>query len=218
MTDSWDLGNAAEDLVQAQIEASGWHHIADKQFDDAWAPMIKSDTTDIIRPDFMVSRRGRSVWIEVKAKQKPVQWNGEDPGERHGINKKNYDHYIRATSVTGSPCWMFLYELSTGLLLCQDLSTLPVVSRRVKDSYPPGDKYGEDMVFFKKTDFHEKQIANEHYPESFMGQDKLPLKNVADPKDALLFPGSSLGKDPRAELNRSLGDFATDGGDEEVDT
>jgi hypothetical protein len=203
-----DLGDKAEALVEAQVSASGWRYIADRQFRDGRAPMIQGEDDDNIRPDFSVSKAGDSVWIEVKGKTDSCPHNGV---ERHGIDLPNWQHYTRVASHTGMPCWLFVYEQSTGTLLCADLADLSVADKRIKDEYPPDDPYGGPMVFFNRRDFHPKPIDRAEYPEQFFGQGKLPLENVSDDSEVPLFPNSDLG-DQSDTSNHRLGDFATDGG------
>lgn len=203
--DSHDLGDKAEALVEAQVAASGWRYIADRQFRDGSPPMIQSDDGDNIRPDFSVSKAGNSVWIEVKGKRDSHPHAGV---ERHGIDLPNWRHYNRVSSHTGMPCWLFVYEQSTGTLLCADLGDLPVADKRIKDEYPPDDPYGGPMVFFNRADFYAKPIAHSQYPEQFFGQGKLPLQNVVEDADVPLFPNSEL-SDRAEKSNQQLDDFAT---------
>ena len=212
MKDS-ELGRKAEALVEAQVSASGWRYIADRQFRDGRAPMIQGDEDGNIRPDFSVSKAGDSVWIEVKGKTDSHPHAGV---ERHGIDLPNWQHYNQVASHSGMPCWLFVYEKSTGCLLCADLNDLPVVDKRIKDEYPDDDPYGGPMVFFNRSDFHVKPIDQSHYPDQFFGQGKLPLQNVIDETDVPLFPNSDLGDQPDTS-NHRLGDFATDGGDTHSD-
>lgn len=206
--DNRDLGEKAEALVEAQVSASGWLYIADRQFRAAQAPMIQGEDDDNIRPDFSVSKAGDSVWIEVKGKTDSHPHDGE---ERHGIDLPNWEHYNRVASHTGMPCWLFIYEQSTGTLLCADLADLPVADKWIKDEYPPDDPYGGPMVFFNRSEFFAKQIEQSEYPEEFFGQGKLPLSNLVDDSDVPLFPNSDLG-DQADMSNRRLSEYAADAG------
>lgn len=209
--DKSNLGDKAEALVEAQIRASGWRYVADRQFRDGTAPMIQGAKDDNIRPDFSVSKAGESAWIEVKGKRYSHPHDGE---KRHGVDLPNWRHYNRVSSTTGMPCWLFIYEQSTGTLLCADLDELPVADKRIRDQYPDDDPYGGPMVFFNRTDFHAKPIDRSEYPEQFFGQGKLPLKDVVEGADVPLFPNSDLG-DRTENPNRCLGDFSG-AGDGEV--
>jgi hypothetical protein len=185
------LGRRAEALVEALVKASGWHYVEDAQFGDDGAPMIRGEGGDYIRPDLSVARGGQRVWIEVKGKTDSTPYEGVP---RHGIDRYNWEEYNRVASVTGDECWLFVYEQSTGVLLCHNIAELPVADERIKGSYDDEDPYGCDMVFFNKTDFNVKQIGRAQYPREFFGQDKLPLSNVADEPDAPLFPDSPIGR------------------------
>lgn len=203
------LGKKAEALIEKQIEVSGWHHVGDSQFGAGGAPMLRSDGEDLIRPDYLVMKGGQRVWIEVKGKSDSLPFEGIS---RHGIERRNFEDYQKVADVSGNPCWLFIYEQSTGVVLCEDVCKLPVASRRIKESYGADDPYGEAMVFFNKTDFSLKKISRGDYPKRFFGQDKLPLQNVVSDADAPLFPGSELGDiEPRPDSR--LSDFATDGGE-----
>lgn len=203
-----NLGKKAEALIEKQIEASGWHHVGDSQFGAGGAPMVRGENGDQIRPDYSVMRGGERVWIEVKGKSNSIPY---EKISRHGIERENWEHYNRVADVSGDPCWLFIYEKSTGVVLCRDVDDLPVADERIKESYGDNDPYGEDMVFFNKCDFRVKKIAQAQYPDHFFGQDKLPLANIEDETDSPLFPGSSLGEAEESPDAR-LSDFATDGG------
>lgn len=202
--DDVKLGRKAEALIEKQIETSGWHHVGDSQFGDGGAPMIRGESGDQIRPDYSVMKAGERVWIEVKGRTKTVPYKQQP---RHGIPRENWEHYNRVADSSGDPCWLFIYEQSTGVVLCEDIDALPVADERIKESYADDDPYGEDMVFFNKLDFRVKKIAQAHYPERFFGQDKLPLANIKEDRDAPLFPNSDLGE-PDHDLDASLSDFA----------
>lgn len=205
MSDNSDnLGKKAEALIEKQIETSGWHHVGDSQFGSGGAPMVRGESGDQIRPDYSVMKAGERVWIEVKGRCQTVPY---DDVPRHGIPRENWNHYNRVADASGDPCWLFIYEKSTGLVLCEDIDELAVADERIKESYPDDDPYGEDMTFFNKVDFRIKKIAQEHYPEQFFGQDKLPLLNIKTDRDAPLFPNSDLGE-PGEDNNSRLSDFA----------
>lgn len=205
-----ELGRRAEALVEAQIKASGWHYIEDKQFGGGGAPMIRGESGDLIRPDFSVLKDGQRVWIEVKGKTQPAEHEGRT---RHGIDHYNWREYQRVADLTADECWLFVYEQSTGVLLCRNVADLPVADERIKESYADGDAYGCDMVFFNKTDFNVKRVAQSDYPSAFFGQDKLPLENVVDDVDVPLFPEPPIVDEDRAN-DRTIGEFLTDGGDQ----
>lgn len=204
-----ELGRRAEALVEAQVRSSGWHYIEDKQFGGGGAPMIRSADGDRIRPDFSVLKDGQRVWIEVKGKTEPATYEGIP---RHGINHYNWQEYQRVADLTDDECWLFVYEQSSGRVLCRDVNALPVADERIKESYADDDPYGCDMVFFNKTDFNVKQISEADYPEQFFGQDKLPLRNRTADADVPLFPDPPETDDTRGQASAELSDFIADGG------
>jgi len=204
-----ELGRRAEALVEAQIKSSGWHYIEDKQFGADGAPMIRGKDGDLVRPDFSVVRGGQRVWVEVKGKTKPATY---ERIPRHGIDHYNWQEYQRVADLTDDECWLFVYEQSSGVLLCRNISELPVADQRIRESYPAHDPYGCDMVFFNKTDFNIKRISKEDYPEQFFGQDKLPLRNKAADADIPLFPDRPETDSSQSEPTVQLTDFIADGG------
>jgi hypothetical protein len=184
------LGRKAEALIESQIEAFGWHHVGDSQFGATHAPMLRSSGSDLIRPDYLVMKGGNRVWIEVKAKTDSLAFGTV---ERHGISTTKLESYQKVADVSGNPCWLFIYEKSTGVVLCEDIHKIPVASQRVKERYGPDDPYGEGMVFFNRKDFNLVKISRDRYPTHFFGQDKLPLQNMEGEESSTLFPGSKLG-------------------------
>lgn len=74
-------------------------------------------------PDLDVSRNGNRFWVEVKTKEKAVLWRMT--GElRHGIEFRLLEHYKTVQMISGSPCWLFVYEESTHWLLAERLDVL----------------------------------------------------------------------------------------------
>jgi hypothetical protein len=202
--DREDLGRAAEALVEAEVRASGWHYIENEQFDTTTAPLIRGEEESLIRPDFSVAKDGTRVWVEVKGKTEPLVYDGV---EQHGVNLRNWQHYKRVADLTDSACWLFIYEESTGLLLCRDIEKLPVADDRIKEKYGLDDPYGEDMLFFNKADFNVKVVTRSAYPKDFFGQDKLPLANTGLGSDGL-FPEPPALEEVRGQNSASLSDFS----------
>jgi len=74
-------------------------------------------------PDLDVSRDGNRFWVEVKTKKEAVLWRKTNE-LRHGIERRLLEHYRTVEAISGCPCWLFVFEESTGALLAQKLSAL----------------------------------------------------------------------------------------------
>lgn len=87
------------------------------------APRLEGLWTGHPVPDLDVARSGHRFWVEVKTKWEAALWR--QTGElRHGIELRLLEHYQAVEKISGCPCWLFIYEESTGHLLAQTITKL----------------------------------------------------------------------------------------------
>jgi len=99
-------------------------------------------------PDLDVCKKGDRFWVEVKSKKSAVEW--QKTGElRHGVELRLLEHYRLVTTISGSPCWLFIYEENTSWLLSQ---ALHVLGRPVSTG---NDRRGKTIAFWNRTQFIE---------------------------------------------------------------
>lgn len=74
-------------------------------------------------PDLDCARNGNRFWVEVKTKKEAVLWR-RDNELRHGIETRLLEHYQTVESISGCPCYLFIFEESTGCLIAETLMNL----------------------------------------------------------------------------------------------
>jgi hypothetical protein len=90
------------------------------------APKLQGLWTGHPVPDLDVSKEGSRFWVEVKTKGYSPVWAKAPGGPQHthGIELPLLEHYRTVTLISGSPCWLFIYEENSSWLLGQALHVL----------------------------------------------------------------------------------------------
>lgn len=96
-------------------------------------------------PDLDVSRDGARHWVEVKTKARASPYWKAGGRLDHGVDYSLVQHYQTVEKITGTECWIAIYEESTGDLLCQSLDRLGE-PRRATDR-------GTPMAYWPRTAF-----------------------------------------------------------------
>jgi hypothetical protein len=104
------LGAFGEDIWKNVLAESGWLYIPLARIADGGAPMARRNGEAIILPDYQACKDGKTVFVEAKAKTQSIIYNNAKQ-ERHGIDLKNYVHYIRAAAASSLPCAIGIVEL-----------------------------------------------------------------------------------------------------------
>lgn len=154
------LGRFGEDIWKNVLEASGWRYIALADMNGGGAPMAKHKTGKTILPDFHAARSGRDVFIDSKVKsQSKYFWTRSQ--ERHGIDKRNHQHYLKMAEQFGKNCFIGIVELQrelsrdaspiwSGSLLLGKLGNLGVDYPDVSNGKNPSE-----MVYWNRKEFSE---------------------------------------------------------------
>jgi hypothetical protein len=125
-SDEFIRGAAREKLVAAWLQERGWHVIPSYDYagsDGEKAPKLQGFREGHPVPDLDVARGGVRKWVEVKSKSYSPFW-GKGQCHVHGIDLPLLQHYQTVEQITGTDCWIAIYEEDTGSLLCQSLSEL----------------------------------------------------------------------------------------------
>jgi hypothetical protein len=125
-TSEFQRGRAGELVVAAWLKKRGCYVIPSYDYSGEngdKAPRLEGLWTGHPVPDLDVARNGNRFWVEVKTKEEPVIWlkTGE---QRHGIDLRLLEHYQTVQVISGSPCWLFIYEELSCWLLGQLLDRL----------------------------------------------------------------------------------------------
>lgn len=75
-------------------------------------------------PDLDIARLGTRRWVEVKTKKLGGFLWRKTGKLQHGINLRLLEHYQTVQEITGSECWIAIYEETTRALLAQTINRL----------------------------------------------------------------------------------------------
>lgn len=151
-TDEFRHGRAAEQLVARWLmEIRGCYVIPSYDYageDGDKAPKLQGLWHGYPVPDLDVSKEGNRFWVEVKSKgYSPIY---RKVGERrHGIDLCLLEHYRTVQAISGSPCWLFIYERDTTWLLSQSLRTLG------EPKNIGSDGRGKKVAYWNRSQFRE---------------------------------------------------------------
>ena len=157
--DEWRLGQFGEAVWSNVLKPSGLRYIPLCQIANGGAPMVeaKRGGDALILPDFEVIGDGFDVYFDSKAKTQSVIYRAAKQ-ERHGIDGRNYQHYLRVADATGRKAGLGIVELYrdcgplkprewSGALLVETLGNLrtPIM----------GFSNQEHMLYWTRKSFHE---------------------------------------------------------------
>lgn len=126
LSEEFIRGAAAEQRVAAWLQVRGWHVIPSYDYAGSngdKAPKLQGFREGHPVPDLDVARNGIRKWIEVKSKAYSPWW-GKGRYHVHGVNLALLQHYQTVEKITGTECWIAIYEEDTRRLLCQSLRKL----------------------------------------------------------------------------------------------
>ncbi len=145
--DEFVRGAAGEKLVAAWLQEHGWHVIPSYDYagpDGDKPPRLQGFKVGYPVPDLDVARAGVRRWVEVKTKREAVFWR-KTREWRHGIELRLLEHYRTVEVITGTECWIAVYEESTGDLLAQAIGELGTPS--------VGTDRGHRMAYWPRARF-----------------------------------------------------------------
>lgn len=140
-------GAAGEQRVAAWLQVRGWSIIPSYDYagpDKDKPPRLQGFKVGYAVPDLDVSREGVRRWVEVKTKWEAVLWRRTNE-LRHGIDLRLLQHYQTVETITGTECWIAVYEESTGALLVQAIRKLGTPSI--------GTDRGNKMAYWPRARF-----------------------------------------------------------------
>ena len=151
-------GAAGEKRVAAWLQERGWHVIPSYDYageDHDKPPRLQGFRVGYAVPDLDAARNGVRRWVEVKTKWEAVFYRNAQE-YRHGINLRLLEHYQTVEKITGTECWIAVYEESTRRLYCQALSKLGAphvgTDRGTKMAYWPRSRFRHLHTFDERTE------------------------------------------------------------------
>lgn len=147
-------GRAAELRVAQWLKERGWFVIPSYDYSGAdgdKAPRLQGLKDGFAVPDLDVARNGCRRWVEVKSKghanpRRDSYWGRPNVPE-HGIDYRNYLHYLEVKRQTGDEVWIAIYEEDAGILLGAEIDTL--------GEPRPGTCYGTKIANWPRERFRE---------------------------------------------------------------
>lgn len=144
-----EFGNRVSARVRAELVQDGWTVIA---LEDLPAGMYRGPHTDGPEdddvPDYQISKFGRTLLLEVKAKRE-VGYNRNYGLFEHCINQSSYEDYQRVERNLGFP--VFLLVVTVGL---RGDEWHPLIAKLSSLGVHPANIYNTACVFFPITQMH----------------------------------------------------------------
>jgi hypothetical protein len=104
------LGKLAEAFWGNVFRASGIGYIPLCRIETDHAPgLISSDDTTVL-PDFEIVADGHSAYVDSKAKTQSIIYHKRNQ-ERHGINRRVWEHYLKTGIAFEKQCGLVVLEL-----------------------------------------------------------------------------------------------------------
>lgn len=157
-TDEYKRGHKGELIVKRLLIDNGWLVIPSYAYtgeDDNKAPRLEGTNCFYVIPDLDICKAGTRRWIEVKTKTK-ADFTRITQRLEHGIPLKHYEHYLEVQRETGTPVWIFVYELNTKSILYASLNSLSYVIRK----YIGWKMSNGGMAFFPRDSFTDWNVDN----------------------------------------------------------
>lgn len=149
-TEKFKRGQNGERVVANLLKQRGWFVIPSYDYsgeDGNKAPKMEGCTAALVIPDLDIAKAGERRWAEVKTKALATLHRKTGVLE-HGIPVRHWHHYQQVEAETGCPVWIFIYEESTGAVMCAEMRALG--GGRVYDG-PKMSRGG--MVFWPRDRF-----------------------------------------------------------------
>lgn len=97
------FGKEGEHEVGEYFMKLGYSLLPLYQFTEDIAPKIYSEVETIISPDIFISGKEKAFWVEVKTKNRWINYNRI---RETGLNKRHYDEYIKIRHNTKLPVYV----------------------------------------------------------------------------------------------------------------
>lgn len=122
---AWAVGRAGEAAVRAWLRDRGFFVVSTADIPGG-APLADASDGKTILPDIYAALASHPRWVEVKCKGTSTLCRRHNRRE-HGIAQRNWADYLEVATRTGTPGYLAILELSTGILLEATLQRLHVV-------------------------------------------------------------------------------------------
>ena len=136
--DEFKRGRTAEQLVAQWLTEQGWYVIPSYDYGGTngdKAPSLIGLLNSYAVPDLDISRAGVRRWVEVKLKA-GADWTHITQQFEHGIHYRLLEHYRNVELITGSECWLAIYEENSSWLIGQSLAKLGDPRRSTMNGTP----------------------------------------------------------------------------------
>lgn len=166
MTDEERDGVPAEKLVKKMFLQEGWRCMPAKhqRISTDSAEIIHGDDSNVRNPDIFAIRNGEALFVEVKQFRSAVRTKARGQYE-HGIREPKFIDYKTVNDDSGIPLWMFIFEAERGKLLSNHIVKLPELEPISPEKCER--VYGDQMVFFPRTELEKVAIDPAHVPDEF---------------------------------------------------
>lgn len=120
-TPEYGQGKTGERAIAELFKARGWYVIPSYDYvsDEEKAPQMHGMYRGLILPDLDICRDGERRWIEVKTYTAPSFYRKTQEWQ-HGIQQRHWEHYREVEAISGTPVWIYVYQLNDGAVLAQE--------------------------------------------------------------------------------------------------
>lgn len=124
-----------------------------KDISNGGAPVILSGGVSTVLPDMDTSLGGVAMFIDSKCKSQSVVWR-KTGQVRHGIDRRNYQAYLKAAEIFKKRCGIAVVEL---FQQCGVLWSGSLLIERLDDLGAPfeGDSNQSHMVYWPRKSFRD---------------------------------------------------------------
>lgn len=105
------MGRFGEAVCASVLKNSGIHYVSLCRIEDNGAPRLSGNGS--VLPDFDTFGQHLSAYLDAKAKTESVVWRKRNQ-ERHGIDRRNYEHYQKVAAIARKNCGIFIVEFFSG--------------------------------------------------------------------------------------------------------
>ncbi len=154
-SEAWKAGDAGQQEAAEYLQRKGWYVL--EMFrglqDTEGAPAIEADEDAIVLPDLLVARKGRTAWVEVKAKAQAT-YTRKTGRHEHGFPERLFEDYHDIQETTGIPVIIMVGERRKSKVVMYNWLFAPLDKlNKVRRTYNGHKMNGEPMVFFPRTRF-----------------------------------------------------------------
>lgn len=151
-----DMGNHGEALVMRGVLAKWGWNVFNCNGERHRAPVYEGQDNVLINPDLDLVGHGVRRFAEVKTKS-AASYTRKTGEYEHGMCWRNYQHYLKIGEQSGTPVWLFIYQINVQEILYAPLhGYLEAMARQTSDT----KQCEHGMAFFYADAFRRATLTD----------------------------------------------------------